>query len=87
MLGKQLTALGIDRITIRIMIESILVRRAVFENICLNILTAMDTMVSLTMFQYHLLIRPTVRTLKREKLLEENFETYSPFGLKVEDKV
>ena len=47
----------------------------------------MDTMVSLTMFQYHLLIRPTVRTLKREKLLEENFETYSPFGLKVEDKV
>ena len=68
MLGKQLTALGIDRITIRIMIESILVRRAVFEKICLNILTAMDTMVSLTMFQYHLLIRPTVRTLKREKI-------------------
>ena len=40
MLGKQLTALGIDGITIRIMIESILVRRAVCMNICLNILTA-----------------------------------------------
>ena len=36
MLGKQLTVLGIDGITIRIMIESILVRRAVCENICLN---------------------------------------------------
>ena len=47
----QLTALGIDGITIRIMIESILIRRAVCKNICLNILTAWDTMVSLTMFQ------------------------------------
>ena len=36
MLGEQLTVLGIDGITMRIMIESILVRRAVCENICLN---------------------------------------------------
>ena len=43
--------LGTDGITIRIMIESILVRRAVCKNICLNILTAWDTVVSLTMFQ------------------------------------
>ena len=40
MLGKQLTALGIDGITIRIMVESILVRRAVCKNVCLNVLTA-----------------------------------------------
>ena len=66
MLGKQLTALGINGITIRIMMESILVKRAVCKNICLNILTAWETMVYLTMFQKHLLIRPTVRTLKRE---------------------
>ena len=51
MLGKQLAALGIDGITIGIMIESILVRRAVCKNIYLNILTTWDTMVSLTMFQ------------------------------------
>ena len=41
MLGKQLTVLGIDRITIRIMIESILVRRALCENICLNSFNSM----------------------------------------------
>ena len=35
---------------IRIMIKSILVRRAVCKSICLNILTAWDTMASLTMF-------------------------------------
>ena len=68
MLGKLLTALGIDGITIRIMIESILVRRAVCKNICLNTLTAWGTMVSLTIFQEHLLTRPTVKTLKREKI-------------------
>ena len=73
MLGKQLTALAIDGITLRIMIESILVRRDVCTNICLNILTAGNTMISLTMFQYHLLIRPTVRTLKREKTAGEEF--------------
>ena len=33
MLGKQQTALGIDRITKRIMIERIIVRRAVCKNI------------------------------------------------------
>ena len=73
MLGKLLTALAIDGITLRIMIESILVRRDVCTNICLNILTAWNTMISLTMFQYHLLIRPTVRTLKREKIAGEEF--------------
>ena len=46
----------------------------------------MDTMVSLTMFQYHLLIRPTVRTWKEKRLLEENFETYSPLDLKLKTK-
>ena len=51
MLGKEPTTLGIDGITIRIMIESILVRRTVCKNICLNILTTWDTVVSLTMFQ------------------------------------
>ena len=70
MLGKLLTTLGIDGITIRIMIESILVRRAVCNNICLNILTAWGTMVSLTMFREHLSIRPTVRK-KREKIAAE----------------
>ena len=50
-MGKQLTALRIDGITVRVIIESILVRRSVWKNICLNILTAWDTMVSLTMFQ------------------------------------
>ena len=35
----------------KIMIESILTRRAVCKNICLNILTAWDTIISLTMFQ------------------------------------
>ena len=52
MLGKQLTALGIDGITIRmIIIEGILVRGAVCKNICLNILKAWGTMVSVTVFQ------------------------------------
>ena len=51
MLGELLTALGIDGITIKMIIESILVRRAVCKSIFLNILTAWDTMVSLTMFQ------------------------------------
>ena len=51
MLGKRLTAFGIDRITIRIMIESILVRIAVRKNISFNILTAWDTLVSLIMFR------------------------------------
>ena len=50
MFGKQPTTLDIDGITIRIVIESILVRRAVCKNIFLNILTAWDTVVSLTMF-------------------------------------
>ena len=51
MLGKQLTALGINRIAIRIMTESIIVSRAESKNICINILTAWDKMVSLGMFQ------------------------------------
>ena len=38
--GETTDILGIDGITIRIMIGSILVRRAVCKNICLNILTA-----------------------------------------------
>ena len=45
------------------MTESILVKRAEFKNIYSNFLTKWDTMVSLKMFQWHLLIR----TLKREK--------------------
>ena len=52
--GKQFVGklgTGIDGITIRIMIESTLVRRAVCKNICLNILIAWGTMVSLTMLQ------------------------------------
>ena len=40
MFGKQLTALGVDGITIMIMIKSILIMRTVCKNICLNILTA-----------------------------------------------
>ena len=67
MLGNLLITVGIDGITIRIMIESILVRRAACKSICLNILTAWDKMVSLTMFQ-HLLIRWTVRTLNKERI-------------------
>ena len=43
-LWKALTALGTNEITISIMIESILVRRAVCKNIYLNTLTAWDTM-------------------------------------------
>ena len=50
MLGNQLRALGIDGIAIKIMIENILVRRAVRRNICVNILAAWNTMDSLTMF-------------------------------------
>ena len=48
---KQLTALGINGIAIRIMTESIIVSRAESKNICINILTAWDKMVSLGMFQ------------------------------------
>ena len=57
MFGKQLTALSIDGISIRIMIESIILRKVVRKKIYLNILTAWDTIGSLT-----------VRTLKREKI-------------------
>ena len=39
-----------------------------FDNNCLICLTAWGTMVSLTIFQEHLLTRPTVKTLKREKI-------------------
>ena len=46
MLGKQMAALGIDEITLRIMKESILVRRSECKNIDLNILTAWYTMGS-----------------------------------------
>ena len=41
MFGKLLAALGIDGITIRILIESILVRRALCKNICLNIFNSL----------------------------------------------
>ena len=45
MLGKQLRVLGIDGITIRIMIGSILAMRAVCKNTRLNIPTAWNTVV------------------------------------------
>ena len=86
MLAKQLITLGIDRITIRKMMESILTRRALCKNICIDVLTTWDLMVSLTMFQQHLLIRPT-EPKKREEYRWRTMKIYSPFGLNVEDSV
>ena len=71
MLGTKLTDLGINGITMRIMIENIFVRRAVCKKVSLNILRAWDTMVSSTVFQYYLLTRPMVKTQKREKITRE----------------
>ena len=50
-LEEQLTTLGIHGITLRKMMENIDIRTAACNNICFNILTVWDTMVSLTMFQ------------------------------------
>ena len=68
MLGKQLIALGIDGLSIKIMIASMLAMRAVCQNICISISRAWDTVASLKMFKYHLLIRPMARTLKSEMI-------------------
>ena len=95
-LGKLLTALVIDGIAItRIMIESILVRRAVSKNICLNILTAWNRMVSLklinffnTYFSITLIDKTDGKNpKKREDYWRRTLKTYSPFGLNVEDSV
>ena len=84
MLGKRPTTLGIDGITIRIMIESILVRRVVCKNISLNILTAWDkgflNNVSITLVDKTDGKNPK----KKEDCWRRTLKTYSPFGLNVE---
>ena len=69
------------------MIESILVRRAVCKNICLNILTAWDSG-----FLNNVLITLIDKTdgkspKKREDYWRRTLKTYSLFGLNAEDSV
>ena len=92
MLGKQLTTLGIDGITLKIMIESILVRRTLCKNIYLKILTAWNTTVSLKNLHYNLHKTLTVKAddknhKKREDYWRRTFKAYPPFELNVEDSV
>ena len=51
MLGSALPALGINRITLGIMLESAFARQVVCKSTCLSILTAWDTLASLKMSQ------------------------------------
>ena len=73
---------------ISIMIESILVRRAVCKNICLNILTVWDTMVSLIKFSVIIIDKTVVRNpRKRHNYWRRTLKTYSSFELNIEDSV
>ena len=84
MLGKLLTTLGIDVITIRIMIESILVRRAVCKSIYLNMgHNGFLNNISITLIDKTDGKNPK----KREDYWRRTLKTYSPFGLNVEDSV
>ena len=85
MLGKQLTALGIDGITDDD--ENILVRRSVCKNICLNILSMRHNG-----FLNNVLITLIEKTdgknpKKREDYRRIPLKTSSPFGLNAEDSV
>ena len=53
---------------ISIMIESILVRRVVCKNICLNILTVWDTMVSLIKFSVIIIDKTVGRNPRRRDI-------------------
>ena len=77
MLGKYLTALGIDGITIRIMVKNILVRRAACKNICFN--------VSITLIDKTDGKNPKKR--EREDYWRRTLKTCSPFGLSFENSV
>ena len=83
MLGKQLTTLGIDGITIRIMIESIVVRRAA----CMahNSMGHNGFLNNVSV----ILIDKTdgKNPKKREDYRRRTLKTYSLFGLNVEDSV
>ena len=73
---------------ISIMIESILVRRVVCKNICLNILTVWDTMVSLIKFSVIIIDKTVVRNpRKRVNYWRRTLKTYSSFEINIEDRV
>ena len=88
MLGKQLTVLCIDAITVTIMTESILVRRAVYKSICLNILVAWGHNDFLNNVSITLINKTDGKNpKKREDYTRRTLTTFSPFGLNVEDSV
>ena len=87
MLGKLLTAPGIDGITIRIMIESTLVRRAVCNNIYFKHFNNMGHNGFLNIVSITFIDKTEGKNPKKRDYWRRTLKTYSPFGLNVEDSV
>ena len=88
MLGKLLTALGIDEITIRIMIENHSRKESCMQEHLFKHVNSMGH----NGFLNNVSITLTDKTdgknpIKREDYWRRTLKTYSPFGLNVEDSV
>ena len=87
-LRKQLTILGINGITTRIMIESILLRRAVWKNILFKHFNSMRRNGFLNNISITFIDKTDGKNpKKREDYWRRTLETYSHFGPNVEDSV
>ena len=87
MLRKQLAALGIDGITIRIMIETILVRRAICKKTLFERFNSIPFNGFLKNISITLIDKTDRKNPKKREECWRTLETYSPLGRTVEHSV